>query len=332
MVAHPSAPTLQHRAEYAALRGVFGALRFVGWNAAAAVGELIGQLGYWPLGIRRELVEGHIAACFPHFTPEQVRATARASYRHLGRVSIEAALLSGEKPETVFDRFEPCADWHVADAAMAEGKGACFVTGHFGNWELAGAYVGARMTAVGSGLDAIVRRQGNPLFDAYLYRTRRRLGMTVVHDSEAVRRTPRALKEGRVVAFVMDQGVVGLASTFVPFFGKLAKTPRGPAVFALRFGAPIVFAAAIRQPNGKYVLRLERVPVVPTGDREYDVDMIVASYTATLERYVRDTPEQYFWQHRRWKHAPPPGTVWPPVRAIETAPKGATLTTETPGT
>ena len=48
MVAHPSTATLQHRAEYAALRGVFGALRFVGWNAAAAVGELIGQLGYWP--------------------------------------------------------------------------------------------------------------------------------------------------------------------------------------------------------------------------------------------------------------------------------------------
>ena len=307
-------PTLQHRAEYAALRGIFGALRLVGWNAATWVGEQIGQLGYWPFGIRRELVEGHIAMCFPAFTPAQVRATARASYRHLGRVSVEAAMLSGEEPETVFDRFEPCADWPVVESAMAEGKGACFVTGHFGNWELAGAYVSTRLMRVGSGMDAIARRQAIPLFDAYLYRTRRRLGIIAVHDSEAVRHTPRALKAGRTVGFVMDQGVAGLASTFVPFFGKLAKTPRGPAVFALRLGAPVIYAAAIRQPSGKYLLRLERVPVTPTGDREFDVDTIVASYTATLERSVRETPEQYFWQHRRWKHVPPPGTVWPPVR------------------
>jgi len=39
-----------------------------------------------------------------------------------------------------------------------------------------------------------------------------------------------------------------------------------------------------------------------------DVDRIVASYTSTLERWVRRAPEQYFWHHRRWKHQRP-GTV-----------------------
>ena len=75
----------------------------------------------------------------------------------------------------------------------------------------------------------------NPLFDEYINHTREEIGMTVVHDSEAVRRTPRSLRAGRAVAFVADQGVMGLASTFVPFFGRPAKTPRGAAVFALRF-------------------------------------------------------------------------------------------------
>ncbi len=306
-------PTLAHRAQYLALRSLIGALRLVGWNTAAAVGEWVGRLGYAPLGIRRALVEDALRRCFPAFTEDRVRAVARASYGHLGRVTIEAALLSGG-PEEVFQRFEPCPDWPVVEAALAEGRGICMVTGHFGNWELAGSYVGARLTAMGSGLEAIVRSQSNPLFERYINRTRERLGMMVIPDAEAVRRTPRALKSGRAVAFVMDQGVIGLASTFVPFFGRLAKTPRGPAVFALRFHSPVVFAAAIRQPDGKYRLRLERVPVTPTGDRDYDVDMIVHDYTATLERFIRETPEQYFWQHRRWKHAPPEGTVWPPVR------------------
>jgi KDO2-lipid IV(A) lauroyltransferase len=107
------------------------------------------------------------------------------------------------------------------------------------------------------------------------------------------------------VAFLVDQGAVGLASTWVPFFGRLAKTPRGPAVFALRLGAPIVFGAVVRRPSGRYMLTFEAIDPVETGDREVDVDRIVAEYTLTLERHVRRTPEQYFWHHRRWKHQRP---------------------------
>jgi KDO2-lipid IV(A) lauroyltransferase len=129
--------------------------------------------------------------------------------------------------------------------------------------------------------------------------------MTVIHDADAVRRVPRAMRERHAVAFLIDQGAVGLASTWVPFFGRLAKTPRGPAVFALRLAAPVIFGAALRQPDGRYLMGFEEVQAESTGDREADVDRIVAAYTATLERWVRRAPEQYFWHHRRWKHQRP---------------------------
>ena len=176
-----------------------------------------------------------------------------------------------------------------------------FVTGHLGNWELGGSYVAAR----GVPLEAVARRMENPLFDQYLTETRRRIGMTVIHDADAVRRVPRALREQHSVAFLIDQGAVGLASTWVPFFGRYAKTPRGPAVFALRLRAPLLFACALRRPNGRFVLHFEEVPVEQTGTLDADVDRIVASYTSTLERWVRRAPEQYFWHHRRWKHQRP---------------------------
>src|SRR5687768_14361237 len=145
----------------------------------------------------------------------------------------------------------------------------------------------------------------NPKFDRYLNRTRASLGVRVVYDDQAVRQTPRALRDGRLVAFLSDQGVLGLASTFVPFFGRPAKTPRGPAVFALRLKAPVVFGIAIRQPSGKYRMSFEPVTVQDTGDRDRDVDAVVAEYTKTLERWVRRAPEQYFWHHRRWRRQPP---------------------------
>lgn len=154
-------------------------------------------------------------------------------------------------------------------------------------------------------MDVIVRTQANPLFDKYLNETRASLGMTVVRDHEAVRRTPRSLREGRAVAFVADQGVMGLASTFVPFFGRPAKTPRGAAVFAMRYHTPTLFVAALRQSSGRYKVSVEEIPIIDTGERDADVDGIVARYTAVLERWVRTAPEQYFWHHRRWRRQPP---------------------------
>jgi len=299
-VSKTATPNLRHRVQYGAMRTVLGALDLLSWKRAATLGERLGTLGYKPLGVRRKVVERQIAAAFPGLGETEVLRIARESYAHLGRTTIETALLGTLPSDAVLDLFEGVDNWSCVERAMSAGKGLIFVTGHLGNWELGGAYLAAR----GVGLDVVVRNQENPLFDAYLNRTRERLGMTIVRDSEAVRRTPRSLKAGRAIAFLSDQGVLGLASTFVPFFGRPAKTPRGPAVFALRLKVPVVFGTALRQPSGRYRFSFEPVTVQDTGNRERDVDAVVAEYTKTLERWVRKAPEQYFWHHRRWKRQP----------------------------
>ena len=293
--------SLRERAEYLALRGVVSLLERLDWSRAGKLGARIGAFGYRPLGIRKGIVERQIAAAFPERSREEVVRIARAAYAQLGRSAIETAVLPSLGPQGVLQVFEECQEWSLIEEALEEGKGIIFVGGHLGNWELGGAYIAAR----GVGLDVIVRRMSNQLFDDYLNATRSRIGMTIVHDADAVRRTPRSLRENRAVAFIADQGVRGLASTFVPFFGRPAKTPRGPAVLALRLGVPVIFGVALRQPSGKYRLHLERVPVESTGDREADVDNIVRRYTNILENYVRVAPEQYFWHHRRWRRQPP---------------------------
>jgi KDO2-lipid IV(A) lauroyltransferase len=294
-------PTLSHRAEYYAMRATIGGLRALSWERACKMGEKLGALGYRPLGIRKRVVERQIAAAFPDLSPPAVKNLARESYEHLGRTFIESALLDSLGPDGLQQLVETVEGWEEIEDVMSKGKGAVLVTGHIGNWELAGAYVAAR----GIPLDAIVRGMANPLFEAYINHTRETMGMTVVHDSEAVRRTPRSLRAGRAVAFVADQGVKGLASTFVPFFGRPAKTPRGAAVFALRFDVPVVFVVALRRPNGRYRIVVERIEAPQTGDRDRDVDAIVARFTEHLEKWVRAVPAQYFWQHRRWKRQPP---------------------------
>ena len=293
--------SLKHRAEFYALRGTIAALQRMPWDSACRVGERLAEMGYRPLGIRRGTVERQLRAAFPQLGEAAIAETARGAYRHLGRTTVESALLPSIGREAVLELVETIEGWDTLERAVAAGRGVILVTGHLGNWELGGAYLAARGIPVG----AIVRRMNNPLFEQYLNETRREMGSEVIHDAEAVRRAPRALREGKMIAFLADQGVKGLASTFVPFFGRPAKTPRGPAVFALRMDIPMVFGAAIRQPNGRYRFAFEPIAAATTGDRDADVDRIVAEYTRVLERWVRQAPEQYLWHHRRWRRQPP---------------------------
>jgi KDO2-lipid IV(A) lauroyltransferase len=294
-------PTLAHRVQFALLRAVVAWLSTMSLDAARRVGEWIGMLGYFPLGIRRRVVTRQIAAAFPEKDADEVRRLARRAYANLGRLAVETALVARLGPAGVRSLFEEESDFALVEQHVARGRGVIAFTGHVGSWELAGAYVAAR----GVPIDAVARRMNNTLFDTYLNQARRDVGMHVVYDDEAVRRIPRAMKEGRLVGLVADQGVMGLASTFVSFFGRPAKTPRGPAVFALRYKVPIIFIAALLQPSGKYRLCVEEIPAVDTGDRDADVDATVARFTAVLERTVRRYPDQYFWHHRRWKRQPP---------------------------
>ncbi|MCC6241703.1 MAG: lysophospholipid acyltransferase family protein [Gemmatimonadaceae bacterium] len=297
----PKVPTISHRLEYAGTRLIVGFLRMLGWRAASWVGGRIGRFIYKPVGIRRGVVERQIAAAFPELPSPAVQSLAAQSYESLGRTSIETAIMPGTSREDILARVERVEGWEHVEAGLAAGAGVILVTGHLGNWEFGGAYFAAR----GAPIDVVARGMANPIFEAYVGRTRRKIGMEVIHDKDAVRRTPRSLRDNRCVAFVSDHDALGLASTFVPFFGRPAKTPRGPAVFALRFQVPVLFVAIVREASGRYAVLIDPVPVHPTGDREADIDAIVLSYTQMLEQYVRRYPAQYFWQHRRWRRQPP---------------------------
>lgn len=293
--------TAAHRAEYAALRAASGALRGLGVKGASAVGASIGGLGFAPFKIRRGVAEEQIAKAFPDLRPAEVSHIARESYENLGRTAMETMLLSSRSPQDVLDMFAEIEGWHFVEERLARGSGLILASGHVGNWELGGAWLAAR----GLPISAVARHMANPLVDRYLTRTRERLGLNVIHDEQAVRKVPRAIRGGGAVAFLVDQAAAGLASTWVPFFGREAKTPRGPAVFALRLNAPIVFAGVSRLASGRFKFSFQPVEVPRTGVLDVDVDAIVAAYTNVLERHIRTVPGQYMWQHRRWKHSRP---------------------------
>lgn len=290
-------PTAQHRVEHAAVVAFRAVLRATGRRGSAAIGGAVGRLAYH-LGVRRDVVEEHLRASFPEEGDRWRRRVARRSYQHLGRETAAMIRLSAMEPVAVLG-LTTVVGLDALEAALAEGRGVVMVTGHLGNWEVGGSAVAVR----GLPVDVVAQRQANPLVEAMLLQARERLGMRVIERSRASREALRSLRDGRLVAFVADQDGRG-SGVFVPFMGRPASTHRGPALLALRSGAPLFFGRALRTGAG-YEVAVRRLDVDRSGPRDEAVHRMTAAFTATLEAEVRAHPEQYFWQHRRWKTRPP---------------------------
>lgn len=283
--------------EYLLARGAFGVLARLPVAWGEAFGSAVGRLAY-RIGWRREVVKDHLAESFPDRDRGWVERTAKASFEHLGREAVAMVALprSGSVAVREAVTFEDGRE-EIAEA-FAEGRGLVLVSGHFGNWEIAGA----TMAAHDYPFDAVMQRIRNPWLDRYVQRSRARLGMRLIHRIGAWDQLLANLKEGRVVAFVADQDA-GRSGLFVPFFGRLAATHRAPALLALRGGAPLVVGGVRRVGPRRYATWARRLE--PTGDSVAErVESLTVGWVGELERQVRLSPEQYFWHHKRWKTRP----------------------------
>jgi Kdo2-lipid IVA lauroyltransferase/acyltransferase len=291
---------LKHRIEYAAFRAALAMGGLLSDGQAAGAGARLGLAGY-RLGIKRSVVESNLRIAFPEADDAWIRDIARKSYAHLGRETMMMLRLSSTSREQILERTTITGE-EPAREAYHNGGGLVVGAGHLGNWEIGAAAAAAR----GYAIDVIAKRAANPLFYARIMQARQRLGIGVIDFQYATRHTMRALREGRVVVFAADQHA-GRAGLWVPFFGRPASTYRGPALMALRSGAPMFLSIPLRRPDGTYDVEMVAIDTTRTGDMDADVRRVTAEFTFRLEEAVRANPGQYLWHHRRWRT--PPGPV-----------------------
>jgi KDO2-lipid IV(A) lauroyltransferase len=288
--------------EFWIFRAVSWILAVLPERAARALGSLIGWVAGVVLRVRRGDTDRHLQIAFPERDSAWRRRVARSSYMHFAREAAMTVRLSRMPSEEIVRRTE-VEGFEALREAAARGTGAVVISGHLGNWEVAAAAVAAR----GVPMDVAAHLQKNPLFYRHMVELRRRLGLTVIVKNEAFRLVPQALAAGRVVALISDQNM-RKRGIFVDFFGRAAATAKGPALFALRSGAPVFLGVAVRKEGypSRYRVIIERVPVgqeAPSADAIRD---LTQRHVSMLEARIREAPSQYFWQHRRWKTRPDP--------------------------
>lgn len=286
-----------HRAEWAVLRAVTGLADRMGDRSAERLGERLGR-AVWSLGMRRDVTLDNLRHAFPDREEDWIRDVAKRSYAHLGREMVVTLRFQNATPAEIVARTR-ITGLEIIREAIDAGTGVVLVTGHLGNWELSAASLAAR----GIPVDVVMQRQSNPLADEAINANRRRLGLNPIDRREAPRKGLRTLRNGGLLGFVADQDARS-GGVFVPFFGRPASTHRGPALLALRTGAPLIAGTCIRTQGGTYDAVATPILASRDGDPDEAVERMTAAYTAVFEAAIRQAPEQYLWQHRRWKSSP----------------------------
>jgi KDO2-lipid IV(A) lauroyltransferase len=181
-------------------------------------------------------------------------------------------------------------------SAKQQGRGVLVATAHLGNWELS-AFAHALMTEP---MNVMVRPLDNPLLDD-LVETRRTLsGNRLILKKDAARLVMRALKNNEAVGVLIDQNTAAAEGVFVDFFGRLACAGAGFVKLAHHSGAAVLPGFALwDEKQRRYTLRFYP-QIVLTGDVQQDTRNIHAS----IERVIRENPDQWMWIHRRWKTRP----------------------------
>jgi Kdo2-lipid IVA lauroyltransferase/acyltransferase len=194
----------------------------------------------------------------------------------------------------------------IMDQLITGGRPMIFLTGHYGNWELAGYVFGL----FGFPMVAVARTLDNPYLDRYLRSFRELTGQMLIPKSGGFDQMVEVLTNNRVLCFLADQDA-GQRGLYVDFFGRPASTHKAIALLALAHRAPVVVGVARRMgPGFRYEIRCADVidPSELSGTAD-DVRLLTQRFTTALEHLIRQDPTQYLWLHRRWKHQPKPKTI-----------------------
>jgi KDO2-lipid IV(A) lauroyltransferase len=232
-----------------------------------------------------------------------VQKAAVAAYRSYARYWLETFRLVREGREFFLERFHSSGSEHI-DEVLGRGKGAIIVVGHLGNWDAAGAWVGARGNRLVTVAEVLKPRR---MFDFFVEH-RARLGMTIYPAQAGVTdRLVKAVEDGAVVAILGDRDLKGKGPT-VAFCGEETTFPAGPAAVALRTRVPILVAGVygIQLAGGKrgWFGDISAPIELPPADDPDALQTLTQQVATGLEAAIKRRPEEWhvfqpFWQADR---------------------------------
>ena len=261
------------------------------------VGSSFGRLLRRVKTRQRRVARRNIELCFPSLSAAERRDLLERHFEAVGMSFVEM----GVGWFTPIDRLLQRVDIHGREhleRALADGRGALLVGGHFTALEIGFAVLEALTPRVST----MYRTQRNAMMDVMIRRGRHRFAKHQI-PRDNVRALLRTLRGGYAVGYLPDQTYLGNQSEVLPFFGEPAVTNTATSKLAAISGAAVLPYFFRRMPSGDYRVDIgEPLADFPSDSPTRDTQRLFA----LLEDYIRLAPEQYLWLYKKFKARPAP--------------------------
>jgi KDO2-lipid IV(A) lauroyltransferase len=266
------------------------------------ISRVLATLTYYLSKRYRERVIGNLSIAFGREKDlNEIKMLAKEVFFHFTLTPFETAYLAANV--LPFDRFVlkiRIEGRERLDAALAQGKGVIALGAHFGSFNL----LGTRLAVEGYPFNLVVNVGHFRKLWARLAFYQGTVGQKTIPlkpTTASIKKSMNCLHRNEILYIVADeqQRRGGLP---VPFFGQVAYTPPGPAIFSLKTGAPILPMFVLRRDECKRTLVIGNpIEIERTLDERKDIETLTAKFTKAIEERVRQYPDQWAWLNRRWK-------------------------------
>lgn len=219
------------------------------------------------------------------------------NYYYFGQILLDKiALLAGLQTRFTFN-FEGEEYLRQMD------KGGVLISGHIGNWEIAGQLLNRLEKNVNIILyDTEHEQIKEYLSDVY---TNRRVNFIIIkEDYSHLNEIRQALERHEIIAMHGDRFIEGNKVFCIDFLGKPALFPAGPVNLAARFGVPVSYVFAVKETRKHYhffATPLRRVEFSTNlKKREVILKEAVGAYVTAFETTVKRYPLQWFNYYNFW--------------------------------
>jgi Kdo2-lipid IVA lauroyltransferase/acyltransferase len=287
---------------YAALRVVICVIQFVSIERCERCCELLAIVFHRWIGLRSKLVQENLKRVFPEWTPDNAYQTTGAMWKHLLLMVCEIAHAPRKIHRTNWYEHYRVQERKRILKVIVDPRAKIVVTGHFGNFELAGYINGL----FGISSTTLARPLDNVYIHRFITKFRSLGGQHFLSKDGSAHEIQRLLAKGELLGLLADQDA-GNRGCWVNFLGHPASCHKALALFTLSNQAPMLvcYNRRLSRPlEFEFVVTGVADPL-EAGPHLENVQSLTQWYNDCLEAAIRRYPQQYWWLHRRWRDPPP---------------------------
>lgn len=244
-------------------------------------------------GIRR--LRSNYARVMPEYSTQKLEELTKLGMRSYLRYWFDTFRLSRWSKNRIISTTQVIRENLLRDPIQSK-QGCIVALPHAGNWDHAAAY----FCSTGITLTAVVEKlKPEAIFKKFLA-YRESIGIEAIsHKEKTIPILTKRLQAGKLIALVADRDM-SRNGVEVNFFGKTSKMPSGPAILAIKTGAPLITAYVRYTLDGIQIIFDETIKPTNSGNEEDQIKIIIQSIADNFAKRIKEYPVDWHMLQRIW--------------------------------